>query len=362
MQNIKEHNDNLNLSAKAVLKDSKNSENISTILEGLEDSKYIEEYNKLPELRSEAINEVLNNPPAWLVRWGITIMLFLLCIFLLITWFIRYPDLIGGNIKIVSINSPKSVTTKTDGKLIKLFTNNQSFVKQGEILGIMESSADYKEVMALEKIINELINYSVRLEYGKIKAFKMPYFYQLGELQNTYRNLQINNINTENKNSLIQSVNSLKNDIEGWKQKYILYAPATGKVAFNSNLQENQTYRNLQDLFYILPKNEGIYGEMFLGQFNLGKVRIGADVIVKINSYPFEQFGTINGKVESISELPVDSLYLVRISFPKGLKTNINRNIPFKNGMSAQGQIITSDLRLAERFFYEVKKVIHNNE
>ena len=33
---------------------------------------------RMPELRSSEVNEVLSKPPAWLIRWGITVFFFVL--------------------------------------------------------------------------------------------------------------------------------------------------------------------------------------------------------------------------------------------------------------------------------------------
>ncbi|WP_409050418.1 hypothetical protein [Runella sp. SP2] len=67
----------------------------------------------------------------------------------------------------------------------------------------------------------------------------------------------------------------------------------------------------------------------------------------------------MRGQVRSISELPQDSTYLLKISFPEGLLvTSSKRTIPFRNGMTATGEIITEDLRLIERLFYDFRRML----
>jgi multidrug resistance efflux pump len=161
---------------------------------------------------------------------------------------------------------------------------------------------------------------------------------------------------TEQKNNLVQSINSLKSEIEAWKQRYIAIAPMTGKVNFLTNLQENQTLKTGQELLYILPDGSGYYGEMMLGQYNFGKVKKGQEVIVKFQSYPFQEFGTVKGRIEHISDIPKDTTYLVKVTFPNGLVTNADKKLPFRNGMTASGEVITENLRLIEKFFYDIRK------
>jgi hypothetical protein len=46
-------------------------------------------------------------------------------------------------------------------------------------------------------------------------------------------------------------------------------------------------------------------------------------------------------------------IYFVKVNFPNGLTTSANKVIPFRNGMTASGEIITEDKRLIERFLKE---------
>ena len=55
---------------------------------------------------------------------------------------------------------------------------------------------------------------------------------------------------------------------------------------------------------------------MGIGQYNFGKLKVGQIVILKLNGYPFEQFGTIRGQLASISDLPRDSVHWAKVAFP----------------------------------------------
>ena len=109
-----------------------------------------------------------------------------------------------------------------------------------------------------------------------------------------------------------------------------------------------------QDLLFVQPEGEGYYGEMKLGQFNLGKLKIKQEVIVKLSSYPYQEFGIVRAEVKHISDLPNDSLYTVKIAFPQALITDYNKQIPFKNGMTASAEIVTANRSLFDRFFSEL--------
>jgi multidrug efflux pump subunit AcrA (membrane-fusion protein) len=421
---------------------------------------------KLPELRSEAVNEIMTTPPKWLVRWGITVFCIILVALLFISNMVAYPDLIKGNMVIVSVNYPKSVVAKTDGKLLYLYTQEGEQVNSNEVLGLIESTADYQEVLSLEQEVNRLLSIAETGNVEQVNKANPPLFFQLGELQKSYQAFHDNLIRTkafltngayrskksvlnndlgtmtnidqnlknqlkllesemalaseqlatqkrlaakgfvaekdvqaanstflskkqsyeqaknsiengklsynqksyeivdidrqivEQKNSLIQSITTLKSEIEQWKQRYLLRSPASGKVTFISSIQENVQLKAGQELFYVQPEGEGFYGEIKLGQYNLGKVVNKQEVLVKVTSYPYQEFGIVRGTINQIAELPKDSLYTVKVNFPDLLKTDSQYEIPFKNGMTATAEIVTEELSLLDRFFSEVRRVV----
>src|SRR5436853_6241855 len=89
---------------------------------------------------------------------------------------------------------------------------------------------------------------------------------------------------------------------------------------------------------------------------NSGKLKEGQNVNIRLDSYPFEEYGIIQGKIATVSILPSGGNYFVKISLPNGLITSHHREIEFKQKLSGSTEIITEDLKLFERFFYQVRK------
>lgn len=420
--------------------------------------------DRMPELVNSNVDEVLNTPPSWLISWGTTVFFMAFMLLGAITWFVQYPDIISAPLRIISNDLPKTIITKTDGQLIKLFVKEGQNINKGDIIAYHESTADHAEVLALETSVNNLVNLSQQNRINQIQSSNIKQYYKLGELQkpfqafqqalmasksaasngvfhkkqstiggeiNTLRKLKESTISQLNiqekdlemayeeaqtqqrlsdkgyvskldaknamsrylnkkqaleqargsivnnelnqsqkqqeiyeieknvldqKSYVVQSLNTLKSEIEAWKQRYISTATASGKVNLLNNLQENQILKAGQELVYILPENSGYYGEMKVGQYNFGKLKLKQEVIVKLNSYPFQEFGTVKGIVSYVADIPKDSSYLVKINFPLGLTTNSNKKLEFRNGMTASGDIITENLRLIEKFFYDIRK------
>ncbi len=53
-----------------------------------------------------------------------------------------------------------------------------------------------------------------------------------------------------------------------------------------------------------------------------------------------------------------EGFYVVEINFPDGMKTNYGKILPITQQMQGSGDIITDDLRLIERLFMPIKKLL----
>jgi hypothetical protein len=148
-----------------------------------------------------------------------------------------------------------------------------------------------------------------------------------------------------------------QNDTIAWIEsaaydKEVVTAPITGNVFLNSIIQENIFLRPNTSLGYIRPENSNYYAEVILPQNNLGKLAVGLQVQLRLDAYPYEEWGVLNGKIVYISDSPSDAGFPATIQLTNGLKTNNNKELGYKNGLRAQAIIITNDTRLLQRFYY----------
>lgn len=225
----------------------------------------------------------------------------------------------------------------------KTFDANQSLKKDKVI-----SDLDYRNEGS--KLINK------KLTLPQINSAIITNESQQNEKQKEI--LELDNTIAQQKITFLQSLNTFKSLIDDWKQKYLLTAPIDGKIAFATFLQENQQLQTNQIFCFINPENTQYYAEIFIPQANFGKIRNGQDVLLKFPSYPFSEYGSVKGKIDFISNIGTDSGYLARVNLPEGLKTSYNKQIQFRNGLLAQGEIITENLRLLERFYYNIVKQV----
>lgn len=161
----------------------------------------------------------------------------------------------------------------------------------------------------------------------------------------------------EQRSVFLQSLNIMKSAIEEWKRNYLITAPFAGRVVYAGIVQENQTIAAGQDLFYLQPDNTAWFGELSVSQQSFGRVIEGQRVMVRFSGYPYHEFGSVYGEVEYFSDFPVrDSLFFAKVHFPEGLLTSYGHEIPPRNGMTGQAEIITQELRLLERVYNNITK------
>lgn len=173
--------------------------------------------------------------------------------------------------------------------------------------------------------------------------------------------LELDNQITEEKFKFSQALNSLISQSDDWISKYILTASQPGKLAFAGIIQENQVLAANQEVFYINPGDEQFFGEMAIPQNNLGKVKEGQEVLIKLKSYPFEEYGMLKGRIKHISDIPYkDSVFISRVDFKVKKMSDMKRSIHLKQGMMADAEIVTEDATILQRIGRNIFKVIHN--
>jgi multidrug efflux pump subunit AcrA (membrane-fusion protein) len=400
------------------------------------------------EIYSESVRDFLERIPSWLIRWGISVVFLIVSALLGLTYIIHYPEMVVAPLKLTSIDAPKPILARTDGKLMQLLVVDNQKVTKGKVLGYIESTADYQAVLEVEKSgkssgnLGEIQPAYQIFDQAQTQyfAFKRQGFYDkrktllqkdLADLQRLATNLEeqkviqqedfkiseneyqvqkklaeqkviaplelkreeskfiakklplknlesslINNSTaqtaktkelmdlektiSEQENLYQQAKNTFKSALDAWKQRYVLTASADGILSFSSLIQEKMQVAVNQELFNISSNHEEVLGTIQIPQENFGKVKEGQTVLIKFNSYPFQEFGAVKGQISMISLIPnpQQETYMAKIIFPNGLKTNYNKQITYRNGMKATAEIITEDIRLIERLLYNFRKAV----
>jgi HlyD family secretion protein len=424
-----------------------------------------EEVNKI-EIRSEEYQEVLGATPNWILRSGITIILLVIIILLIGSWFFKYPDVLNSRVVILTENPPVQLKAYASGKLTHIFYSENQDVQQDSVVAVIENTANLNDIFLISIMLDTL---------SDIRYFPENIDLKLGELQQTwsglvriissYRNfieidyyeqknksltsqinyynkyysgllnqvkimdkenslalvqferdkslyndnviakidfekseqtylqqkrnyessktslintqMQINQLKQQILENNIQKANELKtyeiqiedalqgfkSQLAKWKQSYLIISPIDGRVSFNKVWFENQSVSAGDLIVTIIPKNEmRIIGKADIPSTGVGKVKPGQTVNIKLDNYPYMEFGMLKAKVKNISLVPITTeqgiFYSAEIELNDSiLKTNYNKIIPFSQNMTGTAEIITDDLRLLERFLNPLRSI-----
>ncbi|WP_223033653.1 HlyD family secretion protein [Hanstruepera marina] len=422
------------------------------------------------ELRSDEVQEILTKVPHWMIRWGNVLFLSLIVLLLLISWFVKYPDIIVSEATVTTQVPPQKEYAKITGKFDAILVEENELVNHKQPLAIIENTATYQDVFKLKSIIdtikvdtrnfsfpidsipflflgdiesqyalfeNSYIQYQLNKQLQPFANEAIANSYSVSELNNRLRSLQsqkeinrtelefkkkdlernrslfekgiisaqdfeskqleyaqaernfknyessmsqireaISNAHKTSKGTeinqvkeemtllknVIQSFNQLKKAIKDWEYLYVLQSEIQGKVSFLNYWSINQTVNQGDLVFTIIPSDNEFYvAKLKTPVQNSGKIKVGQQVNIKLENYPDTEFGVLNGRVKNIS-LIADSegFYYIDVELPQKLVTSYNKEIDFKQEMKGSAEIITEDLRLIERFFYQFRSVLNN--
>ena len=141
----------------------------------------MEEYEKI-ELRSDDVQEILGTPPAWIIRWGSTLIFTGVILLGVVSYVVRYPDIIHAPILITTEMPPVPIVARTTGYLSKLLVKENDTVQTGDLLVVLQNPAHYEDVLKLEQ---QLFRFD-SLTPSVLAAFKPEIGFQLGDLQLNY--------------------------------------------------------------------------------------------------------------------------------------------------------------------------------
>lgn len=431
----------------------------------------MEEHEKI-QLRSEEVQEILGRPPGWMVRWGSTVIAFVILAALAISWYVQYPDVVEAPVLLTTDNPPVDIIARTDGRLAKLAVKEDETVKEGDVLIILQSTGRLSDIQKLDSFVNRLQDFDMAsvgtfqprkdLELGEL-ATDYSTFVQLyedfafsnnekrsadllkinslqnqiasmnrsirvdadqqtkarqkleAETQNYKRQMQlysdkiislreleeannklidlkrdvdaynsgkiskeieIANVNKSISDVVIgskegavtkfvalrESISKLRSSLDNWQQKYLVTAPIGGKVSLNSSFfSEQQFVKQGDELMAIVPEGQSaMIGRVQLPITGSGKVKPNQRVLVRLDNFPYQEYGQIEGFVASKSAVPKNGLLPILVNLPAGLKTSYGKTLVFEQKMQGTAHIITENRRLIERIFEGLKSLWKN--
>lgn len=184
---------------------------------------------------------------------------------------------------------------------------------------------------------------------------------QINAIEKNILQLQIQDYQEHEKlkSEFRQNLNYLISEINKWKQQYLIESPVAGKVSF-FNVWAVNKYTNAGDeLFSIVPiQKQQFIGKCLLPTANSGKIEVGQKVNIMLDNYPYNENGILSGIVSGISMVPNKDKIALDVMLTSGLTTSYNKTLVYKEEMTGRANIITTNLSVMDRIFFNFRKLI----
>lgn len=136
------------------------------------------------ELRSDEYQEIIQQSPRWMIRSGIILILGIIVLLLVGSYFFRYPDVINANIVVLSENPPAYLAARTTARIDSLFVSDRQKVSSNQIIAILENTANFDDATRLKEMIIQMEPFM--LTFDTLKAIQPGIDLRLGDIQSDY--------------------------------------------------------------------------------------------------------------------------------------------------------------------------------
>ena len=136
------------------------------------------------------MDDFLGKPPGWITRYGVFVFLALFIGAVIMSWVIKYPEIIRGEVYLSTINPPVRIVSKTNGQIDRIFVENGDEVGKGEYLMVLGNSANTGSVLQLNEILDRVRPLLKENRYEALGQVSVAAIHNLGELQTFSQDLK----------------------------------------------------------------------------------------------------------------------------------------------------------------------------
>ena len=146
--------------------------------------------------------------------------------------------------------------------------------------------------------------------------------------------------------------------IAQWKQQYMLFAPASGKVVIFDAETEKQYVKADSELLCIVPALQHFELKAVLPAKEISRIKVGQKANIKMENYDYQRFGMLEASISGISLIPQSQNYQISLTLTNGLTTTYHQTLPFYVDMKGSAEIVTENRVLLAYSFEPLRKVL----
>lgn len=135
-------------------------------------------------------------------------------------------------------------------------------------------------------------------------------------------------------------------------------APVSGIIHGLSKNTIGEVIQSGETILTIVPSDEEFIAQIYIMNKDRADIKVGQKVILKIDAYPFQEFGTLDGVIDNISS---NSFFMENIGHVYKAECKINEeafNNEISSGMEITGEVVIGQRRIIKYFFDPVIKAL----
>ncbi|MCL4481040.1 MAG: HlyD family secretion protein [Bacteroidetes bacterium] len=265
--------------------------------------------------------------------------------------------LLESQLQLKEFNRQQMNTNTTSLKIMGKNAHRDSLLFRSKT--IAEADLERSAVTYLAKVEN---NQAVGKEYTNIQL-------QINDTRSKLQMLELEQQEAEQKlrMDLYSGYNELVNNINKWRLAYTFSSPFAGKLEYLNFWRENDFVAAGTPVLSVIPSGNPLLGQVYLPSQGAGKVLVGQEVIIRLDNYPYMEYGSIGGKVTMISALSNQTetfakkndiqTYLITVDLPNKLTTNYGTTLDFNYEIKGVADILTKKRKFLLRLFDNLKYI-----
>lgn len=363
------------------------------------------------ELHNRDNNDILGDPPGWLIHTGSYIIYGIIAILLLGTALFEYPDVVYSSVVIDDMANVEWITVNSSGPIDRFFVKDQSTVKRNDTLGMIKNPASIMDVKRFCKVLTNIEWYYRTNDISYLKEY--PFDLIMGEMSDAYEQFtqavrscliyqeldlfpqrkeflqkELELLNKEKENNSLALLKTKRelfeleithkmelarnrrllelayekmvNSLKSWESKYLIKSNSDGTVILGKSWSMSNIVNQGDTVCSVISGKKGQpIGRIQLSQNEVAEIVAGSKVNIELAKYPAHTYGYLLGEVSSVSYVPSNRSYAVEVDFPGELTTSLHRKIDYEVGLYGKVEVITSSRSVLKRILtplYEIFK------
>ena len=309
-------------------------------------------------------------------------------------WFYKLDEVITVKGRLVPKQGGVEVRSPVAGQLEELLIENGKYVKKGENIIIFDVKSALAEKVILESEIgNEKTRIFEQLESNRKRQYTVKRNIELAieildRLKPLERSGAISELQILQQKNRLEALKDELTQLEGTKNqitndsktrenelrrrlnvvektlKYnVIKAPISGTIFDLKPDNDNYITTNAESLLKIVPIGE-LSGKVKITNQDIGFIRKGQEVKVRVDAFPYTEYGEIDGTIKSIGADALPPSRLVgQYHFPVDLSLS-RSTLETRSGMVISlrpGMTITTNLKLRDRRLIELLSDLFTN-